>query len=219
MKNVCEPLKALALFAGIALATGTVHATALYDNGAYNGQASAPNITAGNYATDTFTIGASSTVTSIEFVAWNFAATDTTTSVSWAIYSGSPQPYTAIPVLASGTAAVTNTFLLTNAKGYGVYSDTFAIPSLALSSGTYSLALYNAVASDPNDQVYWDANSGPSTAVIHTNFGPFEGYGPSESFMVNGSFTVAAVPEPETFALMGLGLAAIGFVSRMRKQR
>lgn len=114
---------------------------------------------------------------------------------------------------------MTNSFLLTNTKGYGVYSDTFAIPSLALSGGTYSLALYNAVASNPDDPVYWDANSGPSTAVIHTNFEPFEGYGPSESFMVNGSLAVAAVPEPETFALMGLGLAVVGFASRKRRQQ
>ena len=30
---------------------------------------------------------------------------------------------------------------------------------------------------------------------------------------------VAAVPEPETYALMGLGLAAVGFARRKRRQR
>ena len=189
------------------LAMGVAHADVLYDNGPYNGQASAPNIVAGNYATDSFTIGRDSTVNGAEFVAWNYAPTDTTLSVDWAIFSGAPQPYTARPLIASGTALVANTFLLTNTRGYGVYSDTFSIPSLALASGTYSLALYSAVASNSDDQVYWDTNGGPSTAVIHTNFGPFEGYQSSQSFQVLGS--VPGVPEADSWVLMLLGVCAI----------
>jgi hypothetical protein len=41
---------------------------------------------------------------------------------------------------------------------------------------------------------------------------------PTTSFSIAPS-VVAAVPEPETFALMGLGLAVVGFASRKRRQR
>ncbi|MEO8922966.1 MAG: PEP-CTERM sorting domain-containing protein [Caldimonas sp.] len=219
MRNHFPLVAALSVFAGVAFTTGTAQGAVLYDNGPYNGQASSAAIVGNNYATDSFAIGASSTVNGVEFVAWDFAAPDTTVSVGWAIYSGTPKPYTASPLIASGTSLVTDTFLLNNAKGYGVYSDTFSTPGLTLAAGTYSLALYSAVASNPNDNVYWDTNSGPSTAVIHTAFGPFEGFQASQSFQVLGSIaTVSPVPEPETYALLLAGLGAVGMMSRRRKR-
>ena len=223
MIKLPAPFKALALFAATLLATSAAHATVLYSNGPYNGQgapSSAPNITDGNYAKDSFTIGASSTVTGIEFVSWNYPPADTIVSVDWAIFSGLPIPYTASPLIASGTGVVTSTFLLDHsAEGYDVYSDTFSIPSLALSTGTYSLGLYNALAGTLSYDLRWDTNGGSSIAVIHTNFGPFDGYAASQSFQVLGSGASASVPEPDTLGLIALGLVMVGFASRKRRRQ
>ncbi|MEO6925216.1 MAG: PEP-CTERM sorting domain-containing protein [Rhodanobacter sp.] len=222
MNKLSAPYKALALFAVTLLATSAAHATVLYSNGPYNGQgapSSAPNITDGNYAKDSFTIGTSSTVTGIEFVSWNYPPGNTIVSVDWAIFSGLPVPYTASPLIASGTGVVTSTFLLDHsAGGYDVYSDTFDITGLALSSGTYSLGLYDALAGTHSDDLRWDTNGGPSIAVIHTNFGPFDGYGASQSFQVLGSSASTSVAEPDTLGLMALGLVLVGFATRRRRQ-
>jgi hypothetical protein len=45
------------------------------------------------------------------------------------------------------------------------------------------------------------------------------GFGPNNLFQLdpNNAFLVDRVPEPATLALMGLGLAGIGFSTRRRK--
>jgi hypothetical protein len=38
-------------------------------------------------------------------------------------------------------------------------------------------------------------------------------------FEIGSPGTIAAVPEPETFVMMGLGLGLIGFMTKRRKQK
>lgn len=201
-----------------AFSKGSANAAVLYDNGPYNGHSQAlPIYSNSNYVGDTFTIGSSATATGVEFVAWDYPATDTTTTVDWAIYNGTPAAPYGVPtgsLIVTGTSAVNNSFLFNNASGYGIYSDTFAIPSTALTAGTYTLVLANALTSPSGDIVRWDVNYGPSTAFYYNGFAP--GFAPSESFQILG--TVAnAVPEPAAFALFGFGLAGIAVARRARR--
>lgn len=201
--------------AAATLAIGAAHAAVLYDNGAYNGQAAAYNITGGNYVEDSFTIGASGLATAVDFVAWNYPTTSTTTTVGWAIYQGLRAPYGSEgSLLASGTSPVTSSYLLTNTNGYAVNTDTFLITPTALVAGTYSLALFNGT-NATGDQVSWDVNSGPSTALVHTNFGPFEGYHASNTFQILGGLT--GVPEPASWTMMVAGLGLLGGMARRRR--
>jgi hypothetical protein len=203
-----------ALLAATALAAGAAQAAVLYDNGPSTYQAAAYSIIGNNYAEDSFTIGANSTVTGVEFAVWNSPTYSTTTSVDWAIFSGLRAPYTPEgPLIASGTASVTSSYLLTNTSGYAVNTDTFAIAPTALPSGVYSLELAYAVGTFAGGQISWDVNAGPATALIHTAFGPFEAYGPSNTFQILGS-VASAVPETASWVLMLIGFGGLGAVLR-----
>ncbi len=83
----------IAALAGATLAVGAARADVLYDNGPSTYQAGAYSITGGNYAADSFTIGASATVTGVDFAVWNDPVSAITTTVDWAIVSGLRAPY------------------------------------------------------------------------------------------------------------------------------
>ncbi|MCE9659889.1 MAG: PEP-CTERM sorting domain-containing protein [Burkholderiales bacterium] len=51
------------------------------------------------------------------------------------------------------------------------------------------------------------------TGLIFTNANP-----PTDAFEVANFTVTAPVPEPETYALMLAGLAAVGFISRRRRR-
>ena len=59
-------------------------------------------------------------------------------------------------------------------------------------------------------------NSGPSTALVHTNFGPFEGHQASNTFQILGS--IAGVPEPASWALMLVGFGGLGAALRRSRR-
>ena len=85
---------------------------------------------------------------------------------------------------------------------------------------------FNPSAIDPNTPLTWTATSAPGTFLEATS-----GAGPDAFAMiqltggaqvVNGQnitsgFYVAAVPEPETYAMMLVGLALVGFTLRNRR--
>ncbi len=202
--------------AGALVAVGAANATALYDNGPSTFGAAAYSIAGGNYAEDSFTIGTSATVNGVDFAAWNYPTSSTTTTVDWAIFSGLRAPYTASgPLIASGTSSVTSSYILTNTSGYAVNTDTFAIPTTTLAKGTYSLYIGNAFDTYGAENILWDVNGGPSTALVHTNFGPFEAYQFSNTFQILGS-VAGGVPEPATWALMLIGFGGLGGLLRRR---
>lgn len=208
------------LLAGAALAAGAAQAGVLYDNGPSTYQANAYGISQGNYAEDSFTIGANATVTGVDFVAWNSPTSATTTTVGWAIFSMLKIPYGSNGTLiASGTSAVTSSYILTNASGYAVNTDTFAIAPTALASGTYAIALYNALDTtlSPFPNIRWDVNFGPSAGFVRTNFGPFESYQASNTFQILGSVP-GGVPEPASWALMLVGFGSLGAVLRQSRR-
>jgi hypothetical protein len=204
--------------AGALLAVGSARAGVLYDNGPSTYQAGSYSITGGNYAADSFMIGTNATVTGVDFAVWNSPTYATTTTIDWAIVSGLRAPYGAFgTVIASGTSPVTSSYILTNTSGYAVNADTFAIAPTNLVSGLYSLYLFNA--SDTyggGNGTRWDVNGGPATALVHTNFGPFEGYQASNTFQILGS-VAGGIPEPATWAMMMVGLGGVGALARRRR--
>jgi hypothetical protein len=160
-----------------------------------------------------FTIGKDATVTGIDFTAWDYPTSATIATVDWAIFSGLRAPYAPSgSVIASGTATVTSTYILTNLAGYAVNTDTFDIAPTALASGTYSIFLANAADADGDSQGGWDVNGGSSTALVRTNFGPFQFDAASNTFQVLGNVT--GVPEPQSWALMVVGIGLLGTTLR-----
>jgi hypothetical protein len=84
------------------------------------------------------------------------------------------------------------------------------------SAGTYWLNLQNA--SSRGDPVYWDENSGPSSASENT-----VGTIPSESFTVLGTqstttstTTTGTTPEPSSIMLFGSGI--LGLAGMLRRK-
>jgi PEP-CTERM motif len=75
---------------------------------------------------------------------------------------------------------------------------------------TYWLTLLNASVPSGNP-VYWDENSGPSSAFENTL-----GAIPSESFTITGIVSEGTTPEPSSILLLGSGILGLAGVLRRR---
>ena len=193
-------------------------ATILYTNGPINGGLGGVYLAAqGYYAADSFSLSGTSTITGANFGSWDTYATDTPSSVNWAI--------TTAPVggttLASGTGSISFTYLYENhyAPQYYVYQDSFSIPSTTLPGGTYWFQLSGLLTSPYITSVFWDINNGPSMAYLY----PTPGYlanayfsgSDSDSFQILGTPTV--IPLPPSVWLLGSGLVGLLGLRRFRK--
>ncbi len=185
-------------------------ATILYTNGPINGTDLGYTIVPPYAVTDSFTLGSSSTLSSVTGVGLWVSHGTTLVSVDWSIGSSAFDTDKGF-----GTGLLTSVFQFTNSLGYDVYDSSFAI-SGSLGPGTYWLTLSNAVTSNQS-QAYWDRNSGASTAF---QTGPVS-IG-SESFTIMGERTVnngPVVPEPTSLALAGFaGFGMLAGAWRRRQQ-
>jgi len=214
MKLRFASLSPLAL--GLMLAAVPAAAQVVYSNGPISGNGDAWTINFGFVVSDTFNVAASdTTITGLDFGAHLFPG-DVLTSAELSITSGEN----------GGTSYFDQTVNFTqsnchvNEYGFNVCleSSTFAGPTL--NSGTYWLNLQNA--SDPSgDPVYWDENSGPSSAS-ESSVGTI----PSEAFTLLGSeqsststsstTTTGTVPEPGSIMLFGSGILGLAGMLRRR---
>ena len=200
----------------VALVAVPAMAQDIYDNGPTNGNTDAWTVNFGFTVSDTFTTTLANTqITGVTFAAW-MAPGDILDSAEISITSSE----------AGGTSYFDQTVNFTqagcvgNQYGYNVCneSSTFTGPVLA-SAGSYWLNIQNA-SSAAGDPVYWDENSGPSSASENT-----VGTIPSESFTVLGSetsttststSTTGTTPEPSSIMLFGSGV--LGLAGMLRRK-
>ena len=203
----------------LCLALAAVPAFADYSNGAINGTTDAWTINFGYIVSDTFKTGANDVgVSGFMFGTWEFPG-NVLSSVDWSITTGENGGN----VLGSGTASgknVTDQFISTNQFGYDIDKITVTGLNVAVAGNTtYWLNLQNAVVPS-GDPVYWDENSGPSSAS-ESSVGTI----PSEAFTVKPTGCGAGnnspdcgppVPEPSSILLFGSGVLGLLGVLRCK---
>jgi hypothetical protein len=178
--------------------------TTLYDNGPANGTVDAWTINFGYTVSDTFTLGAASTVQGFDFSVWAYPG-DTALTVDWSITSAEFGGTT----YGSGTASLTSTFISSNQFGYDLDKLTASGLNVAVGAGTYWLNLANATTS-LGDPLFWDENSGPSQASESA-----VGTIASEAFDIKGT-SGGTVPEPSSIMLFGSGILGLAGVLRRK---
>ena len=215
MKMRIASLSLLALC--LTLAAVPAMAQTVYSNGPINGNTDAWTVNFGFIVSDTFNVtNNNTTITGGSFGMWLFSG-DTLTSAELSITSGEN----------SGTSYFDQTVNFTqgactaNQYGYNVCQENTSFSGPTLNAGSYWLNLQNA--SVPSgDPVYWDENSGPSTASENSI-----GSIPSEAFTVLGSSTTTTTtttttstttttPEPSSIILFGSGILGLAGVLRRK---
>ncbi|MGA2903415.1 MAG: PEP-CTERM sorting domain-containing protein [Candidatus Korobacteraceae bacterium] len=200
----------------LTLAAVPAMAQTLYSNGAPNGTTDAWTINFGFVVSDTLpAFAAGTTITGAQFEMWLIEG-DTLESAQLSITSGEN----------GGTSYFNQTVTFAqdgcslNQYTYDVCNESTSFSVAAPTSASW-LNLQNAVTAD-GEPVYWDENSGPSSAS-ESEVGTI----PSEAFTVLGttsstttststSTTGTSVPEPSSIMLFGSGI--LGLAGMLRRK-
>jgi hypothetical protein len=187
-------------------------AQTVYSNGPINGTTDGWTINSGFVVSDTFTVGSGgASVNGLAFGAWTFPGDvlqSAEVEITSSEFGGTTFTDQVVNFTQSGCSA--------NQFGFNVCTETGSFGSAVnLAAGSYWLNLDNAVVND-GDPVYWDENSGPSSASENS-----VGTIPSEAFTVLGgstssTSTTGTVPEPSSILLFGSG--ALGLVGWLRRK-
>jgi len=183
-----------------------------YSNGPINGTTDAWTINSGFVVSDSFTISPGAPpVDGIIFGAWVFPG-DVLTSVQVSITSSEFGGTTFFDQVVNFTQSGCSA----NQFGFNVCTESSSLSPgnfINLTAGTYWLNFANAIAGLGDDPVYWDENSGPSSASENS-----VGTIPSESFTILGFCTTGcnnnSVPEPSSIMLFGSGVLGLAGVLR-----
>ena len=195
----------------LALCLAAVPAMAqVYSNGAINGTTDAWTINFGFVVSDTFTVGGGgASVTGLNFGAWLFEGDvleSAEVQITSAEFGGTTYTDQIVNFTQSGCSA--------NQYGFNVCTESGSLSPVNLAAGSYWLNLDNAVVND-GDPVYWDENSGPSSASENS-----VGTIPSEAFTILGGTTSTtsgtSVPEPSSIMLFGSGILGLAGVLRRK---
>ena len=191
----------------------------IYDNGPTNGTVDAWTINFGFVVSDSFTLGSAGSVAGLNFAAWLFPGDvlqSAEVSITSSEFGGTAYFDGTVNFIASGCT--------TNQLGFSLCTESGSFGPVSLNAGTYWLNLQNAVV-NTGDPVYWDENSGPSSASENSI-----GTIPSESFTVLGSDTSStcgccgnnpdcAGPEPGSLTLSVSGITTIfGLLAVIRRK-
>jgi PEP-CTERM motif len=152
---------------------------------------------------DSFNVANNSIIQDLHLVYWDASLTDVLTTVDMAIgttsFGGSFQTL----------HGVTSTFIGTNSYGYSVFQADYTFTGIPW-TGAGFVTLQNAcTVSGCSTFIYWDENSGPSTAY-ESALGSI----PSEAFTLTGVHN-GTTPEPGSVLLFGSGILGLaGFLRR-----
>jgi hypothetical protein len=211
MKNIILPLVVTSL--ALSCCYKASADITIYNNGPIDGSTTAWAISNGNVTSDTFTLSGNATITSIDFGSWTTPG-DTIDTTDWIITSGADEGTIYAGNADVDVSSVSKGTSTGELAGYSLYENTFSTGSVVLTAGTYYLSLGDAVAEnggiENDDQIYWDQNGGPSTAVY---YGKSKEFPPSESFDLNGT-----VPEPSGLVLTSIGMLFVGFFIVRRRR-
>jgi len=195
----------------LCLAAAPAVADTIYDNGPINGTTDAWTINFGFVVSDTFSIGAGgATVTGLSFGAWMFPGDQIhvgEVSITSDEFGGTTFFDGVVNFTVSGCSG--------NQYGYNVCTESGNLgTNVNLAAGTYWLNLQNFA--DVGDPLYWDENSGPSSASDNS-----VGTIPSEAFTILGSSSTTttsstSVPEPSSIMLFGSGILGLAGMLRCK---
>ena len=163
------------------LAVAPAMADTVYNNGPYNGTNDAWTINFGFAVSNSYdcTFSAGCDVEDLHIVYWDASSTDLLTTVDMQLGS------TSFSGATNTLTGATNQFLSTNQYGYFLYAAWFSFPSIDVPAGSGYVTLSNACSTSGcsvSNPIYWDENSGPSTAYENTI-----GSIPSEAFTLTGT--------------------------------
>ena len=189
--------------------------TVFYDNGAYNGTIDGWTINYGFSVSNSYTNTPGYTsVSDVHFVYWDANSSDllTTVDAQFGSTSFGGQLHTV------GATGGTNTLLGSNQYGYELCQYDWAPlgADIHIGSGPGYFTLSNACTTSGCDTnpIYWDENSGPSSAYENTL-----GSIPSEAFTLSGGCCPPPVPEPSSIMLFGSGILGLAGVLRRKLNR
>jgi hypothetical protein len=183
----------------------TVPAFAQYSNGPINGTTDAWTINFGFVVSDTFTTSGGVTA-GLSFGAWLFPGDvleSAEVQITSAEFGGTTYTDQVVNFSQSGCSG--------NQYGFNVCTETSSFGPVNLAAGTYWINLDNAVVNN-GDPVYWDENSGPSSASENS-----VGTIPSEAFTLGCCGPPPSVPEPSSIVMFGSG--ALGLAAWLRRRR
>jgi hypothetical protein len=207
-------------------------ADVVYSDGPSSGAKDAWLFTGGYTVSDSFTLSQNTTVTSADFLVWDYQSEGALSTVQWSITSG---------VLGGTTYGGSQNGALTgspdgiNAYGYKLTSESFSTGSLNLGPGAYWLNLY-VISPSGSVDLFWDEGDGPSQSYSSNVNGNTQGYitpanfpgaqypaaaggcsSPgasgdcSESFDLNGTVAASATPEPSMYGVLAIGLLGLAW--------
>jgi len=217
------------LLASACLILPSAHAGTVFSSGPYNGTNNDWIISGTEEVADNFMLGATTIVNGASFVVWANPG-DVISTIDWAITSTAGGT-----AIANGTAALSQTLITTpNLYGYDIDNESFSIPNVTLSAGTYWLQLTNAtstatpVCSNVNQQncFGWDENDNPNSiaglsawdnevGILNSTNDPTD----CPTTVCTETFTISGTPEPGTFPLFTSGLLGVGILIRRRLAR
>jgi hypothetical protein len=193
----------------LCLAAVPAAAQVVYSNGPINGTTDAWSINDPYVVSDSFVVpGGGASINGLIFGAWLVPGSllmSAQISITSSEFGGTSYFDQVVNFTESGCSG--------NQYGYNVCTETSsAFGPVNLAAGTYWLNLENANAG-LDAPVYWDENSGPSSASANS-----VGTIPSESFTLLGTMTTSgsSVPEPSSILLIGSGILGLAGVLRRR---